>query len=241
MDNEKNTVINIVPTDKDTIIHFLEGRAPDPLNKCGMRIEGDINSVTNFIQSGNHVLDKSKTIIFFNEEEMSIALHNNIGEDARVALYVFGKLKPYPELEAFGINSSKRFRLQELEKFIRMNRIFFSDAEEHAKICTDLRSFTAKVEQHILNESDQRGNKNNQHQKIVKTDLMTDFKLRISLFKGMPPLTFRVEICYDVTEGSTMLWLESVELFELQKQAVLTAFDLHKKEYKKDGFTVIFE
>jgi hypothetical protein len=39
--------------------------------------------------------------------------------------------------------------------------------------------------------------------------------MSIPLFKGQEPKRFRVEICFDTTEGSVKFWLESVEMAEL--------------------------
>lgn len=41
---------------------------------------------------------------------------------------------------------------------------------------------------------------------------------------GIKPVTFRVELCYDVTEGSVKFWLESVELHEIIQQQVDAIF-----------------
>ena len=234
----KITNLNLsVNSSSPSIIHLLEGKAPDPINPIQVVINGNISAVTDYLKTRKDIVPKDKSYIIFDEAERTIILR--VEEDSPLGTAVRASLSAYPELEAFGINSTTRYSLADLEKHIRMNRFFFADQESHGKLLSQLRSFTAKIQSDLKAEADQRGNKSYAFNKTVDSDLSADFVLYMPIYKGLPSSRFRVEICYDVTDSSVRFWLESVELFELEKSMLLQEFEKHKKQYVEDGFTVM--
>lgn len=220
---------------KELIIR--EGSAAAPNNPIQPIIQGDINAVINFLLYRESTLDKNKAVIYFNEVDGSIIL---VAEPSNsIGLKVLAKSEIYPDLQKFCINQEKFFGLRELEKHVRMNRFHFADKEAHMKFLADLKSFHAKVSSEIQNEADQRGNKNQTFKKVVTSDLAADFVLRMPLFKGLDDSTFRVEVCYDVTDSAVRFWMESVELMELQKDAIKKAFVPQWGDFVAKEFTCI--
>jgi hypothetical protein len=233
---EKNLELKIdVKGDTVTILH---GDAPKPINKEAVTIDGNINAVKEFIATReSKTLDKDTTVILFNEQKGLITLQSNPGHPHNTTINA--KLEVYPELNEFGINKEKYYGLREMEKFVRMNRFWFGDKEAHMRLVSELKAFNAKVQSELSSEADQRGNKNQAFKKQVTSELAADFVLTIPLFKGSESSTFRVDICYDVTDAQVRFWLESVELFELQKQAVFKAFEPQRISFVEKGFTVL--
>lgn len=237
----KQIHLNVSPGDdkeKPVVIHLLEGEAPKPLDYTSFSITGNINAVKDFLVTRlQEVLKHKDAHILLCEKDAAITLV--MYEMLHYRSTVKGALVQYPELAAFGINTTKQFSLIEIRSLIKMSRIFFSDKDKHLELVSALQNFTAKVESTHTDIRDNRANKNVGQTKQVETGLMADFTLQMPLFNGTPVKKFRVEICYDVTDGGTKFWFESVELFELNKTAVLDALEEQKKEFVAAGLTVV--
>lgn len=233
--------VNITLADgqKEVTVILLEGEAAPHVLPESVKIEGDINAVMDFILTRENTLDKNQAVILFNEENGEISLNSNPAHPHRTI--VLAKVSEHPDLSEFHINETKYFALKELEKLIRMFRFYFPDKDSHLQLTGQLKSFTASVYSDLKNESDNRGNKSQAFNKKVESDLAAEFILHIPIFKGQPAVTFRVEICYDVTDSAVRFWLESVELFELEKEAVKNAFAPQLQAFKEKNFTVICE
>ena len=236
----KEVNVNIaqgVDVSKPIIIHILDGVAPDPVNPKAVNLKGDIDAVMSYIINVGHTINKEVAVIIFDEDKRQITFCSD--PSSATPINVVAKLEPFTDLHNFGINQEKYFGLKELEKFVRMNRMYFSDKEAHTKLAADLKSFTAKIQSELKAESDNRGNRNNAFAKQVTTDLAADFVLFIPIFKGQIASLFRVEICYDVTDSQARFWLESVELAELSVDMVRKTFGEQQKYFAEHGYTVI--
>lgn len=217
------------------VIHLLEGEAPKPIDLMPLEIKGDINAVADFLST--RTIKKEDSYIIFNEKDMKIKLV--VDEKLPIATTVIGSMEVYNELANFGINSGKRYSLSEIQTLIKLNRFWFNDKDAHMKLVSDLKSFNARVQSEVRIDEDKRANKNNAFTKQVTTDLAADFILRMPIFKGSQASIFRVEICYEVTDSQAHFWFESVEMYELHKEQLFVAFDLHKQAFKQKGYTVI--
>lgn len=221
-----------------SVIHLLEGEAPKNFYPTKVKVSGNAHAVSDFIKGLSCNLDVCKVIITINADRLSIVLDSD-PESENEGYIVTAKIEKFLDLQNFGINQEKFFSLKDLEKHIRMNRFYFADKDAHMALAGQLRSFKAKVDSDITQMQDQRGNKANAFNKTVTSDLAADFVLTIPIFKGGEPKTFRVEICYDVTDSAVRFWLESVELFELEKSMAETLLNGFKEEYLALGYTVI--
>lgn len=233
---DKKIHISLAPGANEVIIR--EGNAPDVIEPKSVAIIGNINAVYDFLLTRAELLDKTKCVIVFDEENGILVLSSDPHfPDSQIK--ITAKIEEFTDLKAFGINKEKYFSLKDIEKFIRMNRFWFDDKDAHMSLTGQLKAFTAKVQSELQAEADQRGNKNNSFRKQVTSDLAADFVLHIPIYKGCDYKRFRVEICYDVTDSQARFWLESVELFELQKTALNDAFASQLEHIKELGFTVI--
>lgn len=228
---------NVPESASPVVVHLLEGEAPKNTYPVKLNIHGDINAVSDFISTREETLDKNKCHVLFIHDDQTIWLV--INEDSEYSGDVVAKMEAYKDLEAFGINRGRFFTRAEMEKLIRMNRFYFPDKDDHMKLMSDFKSFTARVNQEIQQSADQRGNKSNINVKNVQSDLVESFVICIPVFKGGESRTFRVEICYDVTDSAPRFWLESVELFEIEKIEINRVFKAKRDELLSKGFTVI--
>lgn len=142
------------------------------------------------------------------------------------ATVVKGDLKSNPDLNEFGINDpNKKWQLSVLRGFLRMRRAFFTVPDKNLKLIENLSKFKANVETHIAQANDNRGNQNEQFQTTIKTNLDLSFSLTMPIFVGQPQRTFKVEVCFDIRDRQTDIWLESPELAEAiqkDKEAIFT-------------------
>ncbi len=235
MENKLN--ITVTDSSNPVVIHLLEGDAPKNSYPVKLDIKGDINAVSDFIEKREGTLKKEKCHIKMDSEKFAIILV--IDEDSEFSGQVKAELLHNPDLLEFGINNQKFFTRAEMEKLIRMNRFYFPDKDDHMKLISDFKSFAAKVNQEIQQAADQRGNKTQVNVKNVQSDLVDSFVLKIPVFKGGEPNTFRVEICFDITDSSVRFWLESVGLFEIEKSILESVFSSKRAEFNLKGFTVI--
>lgn len=239
---EKNITIQTAPgadLSKPIIVHLLEGDAPKPLDYVPLSITGDINAVKDFVDARKEYTDKCKDDfhILFNTDRKTISLHMH--PQHPVSTTVFAHLTTFTDLAAFGINRDTKFTLDAVRKLIRTNRIYFASKDNQVELLTQLQNFSATITSEILNTKDTRGNSNVGFNKKVTTGLAAEFILCIPVFTGLKPATIRVEICYDVTDGSTSFWFESVELFEIEKQTIEDIFTAQMAEFKNYGYTII--
>lgn len=239
LEHEKKINVNFAEGETVKELIIREGTAESPLNNHPKQviISGDINSITNYMIHRENLLKKETTVIVFNEVDGCIQL--NADPSNNLALIIKARLETYPDLDNFGINKGKFFTQTELEQQVKMHRIWFANKDEYDKILAELARFRAKVQSEMEAAKDKRGNQTSNFSKQVTSDLSADFKLYMPLFKGMESRIFRVEICYDVTDSSVRFWLESVELFELQKGAIALTFKPQWKLFQEKQFTCI--
>jgi hypothetical protein len=224
-------------------ITIFQGKALDPKEPLTIDLRGDINSVANFLKvrhqdGGGHGLQEifpDKAVVIVDKKEMSIQLF--VDPENFHGAKVKGTLQLSDELQVWGINSTQTFTREALVKLIRFNKLHFDNKDKHEEL---LKAYQALNVQAIISsqqESDQRGNKKNNFEKNVTTNVPTEFILSIPIFKGQEVRTFRAEICLDVTDGGARFWFESVELHEL----IETLRDIIMNEQLKaaDGFVII--
>jgi hypothetical protein len=236
------TIVKIEnPTQNELIIR--EGQALAPVAPEKIKITGNISAVSDFLNvrkkegSGLQTIDNSKALVLVNKKDLSIRLlldpENHYGAE------IVAKLEFSDELKQFAINSTSTFTREQLIKLIRFNKMWFDDGEKHTGLLTSYMAFNASANSNIEQSSDTRGNKTNNLQKAVTTNVPTEFILNIPIFKGETKERFRVEICLDVTDGGARFWFESVELHEIVQKRTDEIFDEQLKSC--EGFVIIHQ
>lgn len=200
-----------------------EGKALELKEPQKIAIVGDINTVATFLTrryaEGNQLaeslqyVDKNKAIVYVDRQNMSIEL--DLDSENFYGAVVKGSVELSDELKPFCINQNKIFRREELVKVLKFNKIAFDDPEMHFKVITAYQAFKTVANVQVEQKNDVRGNRTNNFDKSVSTDLPETFVLNLPIFKNQEKRRFMVEICLDVTDGSAGFWFESVELKEL--------------------------
>lgn len=205
----------------------------------------DINLVTNIDGPGDWFTGKrvqydwNHAHILVNSEDSSIVLfhgeHENHG-----TVRIEGRLQKNKDLEAFRINDLKNtWTGKQLSSFLKMRRVFFADPEENMQVVKSLEDLKIKVTQEIEQKNDFKGNKKAHFEQNLDTGIKIWFVLKIPVFKDAEPSTFRVDINFDVTDGNSYFWLESVELKELEYREATAALKAEIDRFN-DVVTVLY-
>ena len=128
---------------------------------------------------------------------------------------IIGKLELNEDLKRFSINTEKMWTTAELAKFLKMNRLFFADADQCGKIIVELNSLKAKIQTEIEQSQNDRGNSKSMVNTKIESNIPLKFKLKLPVFIGFATKTFVVEICLETSSAGVQLWLESAELNEI--------------------------
>lgn len=228
--------LNITSQNKDVIVRTGEAlQLKEPLK---IDIKGNIDAVSRFITQRNSVentICAQEAIILVDREALSITLKAE--PENFYGAIVKGELTINPLLQNFGINTGNKFTQSDLVSLLKLNRVFFADLDEHAKILSSIKNFKANVNKEIVSAKDGRGNNQNVNNQNITTDLAFDFKLNIPIFKGEKASVFMVEILLDITDAGTRFWLESMELNDLIINYCDTVINSNLKELQ--GFCII--
>lgn len=210
----------------------LELKAPKKIS-----ITGNINSVKEFLNKRTAIngtvlqkLDKNSAIIIVDEDMGTI--HLQLDPENQDGTEIIAKVEPTLYLEQFQINGTKTFTQTELVKILRFSKQLFETPDKYEAILKAYQAFDFTVAIKAAAEADLRGNKSNSLKKTVETNLPAEFVLNLPIFKGQAKETFRVEICFDTTEGSIRFWFESPELKQLIDQRKIELFEEELKDYK---------
>lgn len=204
-------------------ITILEGKALEQKPPVKIIINGDIKTVGAFVNirkapvipdAGLQTINPDRAIVTVDKADFSITLE--LDPESYYGTEVTAKLEMEPELLKFGIETGRKFTQQELIKLLKYGKRWFADTAAHEALLLAYMKLDVKVTADLTNNApDGRGNRSNSFEKKVVSNIPEDFILRIPIFKGQEPKTFRVEIALDSTDGSTKFWLESVELAEM--------------------------
>lgn len=157
--------------------------------------------------------DAEKDVVTYSLNDLRITYQKNFG--SAYSDTIEGKLKLNPDLQKFKINTGSTWTLKELASLFKMNRLFFVDRDECNLLVEKLNKFKAFISVDLEKNKDDRGNNKQLIDKKVNTDIPEKFKLCLPVFLGQPKVEFYVELCFDTTESSVSIWLESAELQEI--------------------------
>lgn len=205
-------------SEKGLVLTILEGEARQELplvapNK--VHLGGTISAPSEFYKHRKGEHNPLKCHVLFNLLAGTITLvcdENYENDNYKVV----GKIEKNAELSKFRINSPESIDPSEMMKLLKFNRIYFPDKAENAKIVTALSTFKAKVTQEFEKLDDQRGMAKSALESKIEHDLQESFYLEIPIFKGQPKTRFKVMVCLEVRNGGVKVYLESVELMDLE-------------------------
>lgn len=218
-----------------------EGKAEELREKKIIALSGVIDSPRLFwknrhTEHNHHEEDKAHVI--FSKSEMRIQLVLN--ENSHFAKTVTGKLQLNPELNAFKINNDSTFSIKELSDILKMRKFFFKDRTEATKIISNLQKFKATITSELEKADDRRGNTTDSMVTKVKSDLDTNFTLKMPVYKGQPEKEFKVDIEFDVTDGDEIeVYLISEGMRMIELESIDKIFEAELKPFRDDKVVCI--
>lgn len=165
----------------------LPEKAPIPLN-----IKGTIDSVYEYLSKREEDIKVNKSMVIVNRTDVSITLKLN-EDDAYKYGIIQGKLEYNEKFVEFGINQLKAWKPSDLAMFIKMNRAFFPQTDVCMKLVSDLKNYKAKVNQVIEKSMSEKGDRGDNFEQTVNSNLPEAFKIRIPIFKGKRAEEIEVE------------------------------------------------
>jgi hypothetical protein len=163
-------------------------------------------------------IEPSKSHLRIYGQEGKLELHIQ-DTDPNTNHTITGQLKKNADLATFQINSlTHRWAVADFLRFVKQNRFFFANKDQHSKLVTNMNAWNAKIETVLVQANDQKGNSNFQiEQKVRAVEGFIDrFELNIPIYQGDVSLKFTVEIGLEPKNTAVLIYLFSDELFELE-------------------------
>jgi hypothetical protein len=193
-----------------------QGEAEPIKHEKSISITGVLDSPSQFLKGKDIDSKKSHLRIYQQEGKLELYIQDT---DPNTNHVITGVLKKNSNLSDFQINSlTHRWSVADFLRFIKQNRFFFANKEQHSKLIVNMQSWNAKIETVLAQSNDQKGNSNFQiEQKVRAVDGFVDkFELNIPIYQGDVSLKFTVEIGLDPKNTAVQIYLFSDELFELE-------------------------
>jgi hypothetical protein len=200
-------------------------------------LSGIISAPAKFYEKRKDLHDKNKCHVVFDKQSgfLKLVVDEQNGESG---YSVSGKLTPNPHLQPFRLNvdgtSAGKFHVKDLMEKLKFNKYFFVDKDLNAQIVTSLMKFKVRVAQEIESINNQRGDQRELKATTLSHELKEFFMLRMPIYKGLSAVDFRVEILCEVSSsGEVLVWLESSELSEINKQTLETVIGAELDIFKE--------
>lgn len=208
--NEKKINITAAPGVSEIIIregHALPVHEPGTLNITGT-IDAPLRFLKNrYVAAQLNALDCH---ILVNKEKGYITLV--IDEKNHYCHGIAGMINVNESITKFGINNGKYVTPDEMSNFLRERKHLFESQAQYSDVFSALRTFKARVDQQINSIRDDSGNYDLKRKQAVEHNVPKSFKLCLPIFKGMPKITFEVEV---LVNNSLEVTLYSTELIQL--------------------------
>ncbi|MDR2928224.1 MAG: hypothetical protein LBV41_08520 [Cytophagaceae bacterium] len=172
-----------------TAVKELEPKAPVKTSLSGV-IGVPFEYLKKRVETGQFIQQRSHLIV--NREDIKLTLIINEDDDY-LRGSVIGRLEFNSRFLDFGINTGKIWTPAELGLFFKMNRAFFPDKSANMKLVSDLMNFTATVNNRIDRSVKESGDRTDNFEQVVNSNLPASFTLNIPIFKGMNAETLEVE------------------------------------------------
>ena len=179
-----NTEIKVDAPNGALYVTEYTGKALDAKAEPSIRISGVLAAPYQFLIGKKELFPDTSIHLTINKAtgQLFLALGDN---DAYRTHQISGSLTKDSTLTQFKINTDYRWTVNELIKFLRTMRYYFSDSDDHKKMVESLQKWTAKVETVIKNHQDTSGNSLVMLEKRVgEIELIRSFNLTIPIFQG---------------------------------------------------------
>jgi len=226
MNNEQKPIVVNLPDGQNTLT-LLQGQAPAQLDQkepVVINIEGVIFAPLNFLDKRVKDIDQHKAHIIVNRDKMQISLIIN-EDDPYTRGTVIGRLSYSDIFRKLGINAGKAWNPEQLGQFLKLNRSFFTYRSENMSVVSALKSFTAKVNQDVARETNEKGNRTLSFKQAVDSNIPEKFDMHLPVFSGGDYVDIEVETYATVDGTDVSICLQSAganDIIEETKANVIT-------------------
>nr|DAP55840.1 MAG TPA: protein of unknown function DUF2303 [Caudoviricetes sp.] len=187
----------------------LPEKEPLPCN-----LTGTIEAPANWLEKRADEVDSKAVYAVVDRESISIGLVVN-ETDARHKRTIVGQAEFSDIYTAFRINVPDGWEPAKLGQFIRLHRALFDDKQKATEMVAKLKNFKANVNSKLEKQQERNGSLGVVYQQVVESDLPTDFKVNIPIFKGKEKQLVEVEIDHYVQGTDCHLQLFSPEALDV--------------------------
>lgn len=208
--NEQQPIVVNLPEGQNTLT-ILQGEAPAQLDQQApvkIDIKGVIYAPLNFLDKRVKDIDQHKAHILVCRDKLQILLVIN-EDDAYTRGRVLGELSYSSIFLKLGINDGKAWIPEQLGQFLKLNRSFFVNREENMKVVAALKSFSAKVNQDVQRETNEKGDRSFKFKQAVDSNIPEKFKLKIPIFSGGDSVEIEVETYATIDGTDVSIHLQS--------------------------------
>lgn len=211
--------INITTDQKELVIRT--GEALSVENPCQIGIQGNIDSIINWLKVRKGTFDEKKCHILVAYDLLKMDLI--IDEKEPFNTIIESILKLSQEFKDFGINNSSLvWDPQKLSQFIKMNRSFFESKDVAAKLVSEFKDYKMKVNKVVEKNKDDRANFDEKRSQAVSSTLPENFRVKLPIFKGMQPITIELEVYIDpINLGVSLISPETNDFIHEQTREIM--------------------
>lgn len=220
--NEKVVSVNIenYTGEKPIEVIVRKGEAPQAVNplplleplKCDLT--GTIEAPANWLEKRAGEFDGKKMYAIVDRENLKICLVVN-ETDGRNKRTIIGKAELSDVFLGFRINDNEGWKPSKLGQFIRLHRSFFEDKKVAAELVAKLKKFSASVKSKLDKAQDRNGSMQVAYEQEVTSNLPTDFKVSLPIFKGRPKQLIEIEIDHYIQGAECYLQLFSPDALDI--------------------------
>lgn len=171
-------------------------KAVDPLpmqEPLTCNLTGTIEAPANWLEKRASEVDGKHLFAVVDREAMTIGLVVN-ETDARNKRTITGLAELSDIFKGFRINDAEGWEPAKLGQFIRLHRSYFDDKQKALDLVAKLKKFVANVSSSLEKGTERNGSLNVTYQQEVQSNLPTEFKVNIPIFKGKEKQLIEVEI-----------------------------------------------
>jgi len=234
--------INITPPEGGTTeLIIREGAAPIVHEKLALaQYKGRLDTPQQYHSKKPDYYKPQDCTLVINKDEQTVTFYGQ--EREHNFTKVVGKLEGDPDLAKYHINGTKRWGIKELLQFLKTQRYFFDDKEQHRTLLVNLSQFSANIQTAIEDKNNDDGSKRKVLERTISgVEMNRVFQLTIPIFKGYKPKVFKVEIGLDSNDSGVLIYLLSEELFELARHERDALIAKEEQYFEKWGCAVITE
>lgn len=199
-----------------------EGSAPTIHVPSGRKYQTTISGPFHYAQKNEANISKN-SVVEYSYRQGFVKYCDDIHK--RNMVEVSGHLVPNPIITEIGINNDKKFSPNALADHLRKYKYFI--ITDYTMVVDSLRSLKAKISTNLEQAKDNTGARKHLIEKVVETNLHRTFQIKTSVYMGVAPSIFDVELVIDTSDVDVMICLISEQLYELND---IIAQDLVSKE-----------